>query len=119
MPTKQEINAAIRQMNGGAGKYRNQFTECPYGHRHRSKREANRCAELNLLALSGAIKHLKHQPRYPLYVNEQLVTTYVADFRYYEDDMLVVEDAKGTPTRDYVIKKKLLKALHNIEVHEV
>jgi Protein of unknown function (DUF1064) len=53
-----------------------------------------------------------------LVVNGTLVTTYIADFSYREKGIFTVEDSKGMPTPAYVIKKKLLKAVHGIAVKE-
>ena len=50
---------------------------------------------------------------------------YVADFVYYKPDArgimdeLVVEDAKGVKTKDYVIKRKLMLWVYGIRVKEV
>lgn len=35
--------------------------------------------------------------------------TYIADFTYYEHGKKVVEDVKGMRTKDYIIKRKLLR----------
>lgn len=45
--------------------------------------------------------------------------SYVADFLYYINGVLVVEDAKGFRTRDYIIKRKLMLHVHGISVTEV
>jgi hypothetical protein len=84
-----------------------------------SKREARRYSELRLLVKAGQITDLKTQVRYPLEVNGQLVCNYVADFAYIEGGELVVEDAKGYRTPEYVIKAKLMRAVHAIDVREV
>ncbi len=85
-----------------------------------SKREAERYATLKLLEKAGDITKLELQPKYLLVVNGQLICTYVADFRYRNHKgKLVVEDAKGFPTRDYQLKKKLMRAIHDIEIREV
>ena len=34
---------------------------------------------------------------------------YIADFLYYKEGELVIEDTKGHKTRDYVIKRKLMR----------
>lgn len=65
------------------------------------------------------IRDLELQPRYPLVVNGVKVATYVGDFRYREDGVLVLEDAKGVRTREYRLKAKLMKALFGIEIREV
>ena len=47
---------------------------------------------------------------------------YVADFVYTDEKgMLVVEDtkSKATRTKDYIIKRKLLYAVHGIKIKEV
>ena len=93
------------------------------GIRFHSKKEAKRYGELKLLVLAGLIDTLELQPKFPLKVNGILITTYIGDFRYRlkEDGAWrsVVEDAKGFRTREYRLKKKLLLALHGIEVREV
>ena len=46
--------------------------------------------------------------------------SYVADFVYYnQDGEMIVEDAKGLRTPDYVIKRKLMLFLRNIRIHEI
>lgn len=46
--------------------------------------------------------------------------SYVADFVYYnQDGEMIVEDAKGLRTSEYVIKRKLMLFLRNIRVHEI
>lgn len=44
---------------------------------------------------------------------------YNADFTYRKDGNLVVEDAKGVRTDDYVIKRKLMLKVLGIRVEEV
>lgn len=90
------------------------------GVRFASKAEAKRDAELQLLARAGRIIGLKRQPRFPLVVNGQKVTTYVGDWSYGESyfvngvqvNALVVEDRKGALTPAFKIKWALAKALH-------
>ena len=84
-----------------------------------SAAEARRYQELRLLERAGEISGLELQPRYPLEVNEQLVTTYFADFRYLDHGIEVVEDVKGWRTPVYRLKKKFMKAVYGIEVREV
>jgi len=55
-------------------------------------------------------------------VNDQKICKYIADFRYklehangtIED---IVEDAKGVETPEFKLKKKLMKAVFNIEIY--
>lgn len=86
-----------------------------------SKKEANRYCLLKLMERGGLIRDLELQPPYRLEVNGVLVCKYVADFRYVDAQTgeAVVEDAKGFKTREYNLKKKLVKAVHGIEIREV
>ena len=86
-----------------------------------SKKEANRYCLLKLMERGGLIRDLELQPPYRLEVNGVLVCKYVADFRYVDAQTgeAVVEDAKGFKTREYNFKKKLVKAVHGIEIREV
>ena len=100
-------------------KYRNKRTETD-GIWFDSKKEARRWGELKLMEKAGEILELKHHVRFDITVNRTKVCGYEADFVYrkaqgYE---LVVEDAKGCRTREYVLKKKLMKAVHGIEILE-
>ena len=91
------------------------------GYRFDSGSEANRYCELKQLQAAGEISGLevdKKQLRYPLVVNGIKICTYVADYRYVERGQLIVEDRKGKRTRDYVMKRKLMKACHGIEIRE-
>lgn len=98
-------------------KYRNVRTEVDSMF-FASKREAKRYTELRLLQKAGQISDLKTQVRYPLDVNGQPVCHYVADFTYAEDGSLVVEDSKGYRTPEFILKSKLMRAVHGIEVRE-
>ena len=95
------------------------------GVRFASKAEAKRDAELQLLERAGAIRDLKRQPRFPLVVNGEKVTTYVGDWTYVETKAAkplgahplviirrVVEDRKGVQTPAFKLKWALAKALH-------
>lgn len=88
-----------------------------------SKAEAKRYAHLKLLARVGEIADLELQPKYDFVVNGLKVCSYLADFRYRvpATGEVVVEDVKSAPTRtpEYRIKRKLMKAIHGIEVVEV
>jgi hypothetical protein len=103
-------------------KFKNKWTEVD-GIKFQSKKEARRYQELKLLVSAGQISGLKRQVRFPLFVNGELITTYVCDFQYTEIEggypkRVVTEDTKGFKTPDYIIKRKLMKALHGIEVKE-
>jgi hypothetical protein len=100
-------------------KYRNKPTEVD-NIRFASKKEAARYQELKLCVRAGIIKDLELQVRFPLIAYGALICTYVADFRYTDtkSGKQIVEDVKGTRTREYTIKKKLMKALYQIEIRE-
>jgi hypothetical protein len=53
-----------------------------------------------------------------LVVNDVYIGTYEADFLYYEQGQLIVEDSKGTRTREYLMKQRLMLACHNIHIRE-
>ena len=88
-----------------------------------SKHEAERYRELRTMESAGIIRDLELQPRYPIVVNGEKVCDYVGDFRYWdkETEAIVVEDAKSTATKTpvYRLKKKLVLAVHGVEVVEV
>jgi len=88
------------------------------GIKFHSGKEANRYLELKLLQRAGEISDLKLQIPFELWVNEIKICKYIADFAYKEKGKLVVEDSKGVLTDTYKLKKKLMKAIYNIEVLE-
>jgi hypothetical protein len=89
-----------------------------------SQKEARRYSDLLILERAGRIRDLELQPRFPMRINDQLVCTYVADFKYFNFDSMqfVVEDVKSEYTRKlplYRIKYKLMKAIYGITIEEV
>lgn len=103
-------------------KYRNVKTVVD-GITFASAKEARRYGELKLLEKSGRISGLELQPSFRLHVNNCLICTYKADFRYTTDTphvrgLVVVEDCKGFLTPVYRLKKKLMLAVHGISVVE-
>lgn len=107
-----------------------------------SAREAQRYQELKWMQQAGVISELKLQVPYELipaafeesteYYSRgpkkgqpkpgrciEKACTYLADFQYYENGKLVVEDAKGMHTKDYVIKRKLMLFRYGIRIKEV
>lgn len=91
------------------------------GHWFASKKEANRYGDLKVLLLAKKIKDLQLQPRFTLRVNEVVVCVYVGDFSYTvrKTGQQVLEDVKGVRTQVYNIKKRLLEAVHGIQITEV
>lgn len=87
-----------------------------------SKAEVVRWGELSLLLSVGEISNLKHHPKFKLIVSGALICTYEADSSYFEKGHHheIVEDVKGYPTRDYILKRKLFQALYpHVEFREV
>jgi len=66
------------------------------------------------------IRDLEMQPKFKLEVNGVHITTYYADFKYWDNErnQEVIEDSKGMRTQLYIIKRRLMKAIHEIEVEE-
>lgn len=99
-------------------KYRNVKQKTPDG-TFDSNREFDRWAQLRILERAGLISALKRQVPYPIEINGVKVCTYVADFVYIELGQKIVEDAKGMRTSTYILKRKLMQAVHNITIKEV
>lgn len=84
-----------------------------------SQKEARRYGELRLLERAKEISGLQLQPRFPIVINGVKVCTYVADFGYVDHTgSPIVEDVKGMKTPIYNLKKKLMKAVHGIDIRE-
>lgn len=85
--------------------------------------EANRYKELLLLRKEGAITALGLQGTFRLEINGHLICKYKPDFTYFKitanADEFIVEDVKGFKTPIYRLKKKLMLAIHGIEITEV
>lgn len=97
-------------------------TRCGEGVMHQSKLEARRCDELHWLQKGGLVSDLEAhpQPVYRLEVNGELISTYRPDFRYVDEDGAQrVEDTKGMVTAEFEMKRRLMKALHQIDVELV
>jgi len=87
-----------------------------------SKWESERYLYLKSLEKAGRIKDLELQPRYNILVNDQKICAYVADFKYNKENVdgiweHIVEDAKGVETPEFKLKKKLMKAVFDIEIY--
>ncbi len=84
-----------------------------------SKKEYQRWCQLKILQDLGEVRDLARQVTFHLKVNGFLICKYIADFTYTtKDDTRVVEDAKGFPTVDYKLKKKLMLAIHGVSIKE-
>jgi len=86
-----------------------------------SMKEARRYTELKLMEKGKAIYDLMIQPKFPIIVSGVKVCTYIADFAYRDKatSVTIIEDVKGVKTPVYNLKKKLMKAVHDIEVTEI
>ena len=118
--SRSQANAEARQHQEDQPrtKYRNKKTQIG-GRMFDSKLEAARYCELKRLQEGGIISGLQCQVPYKLEVNGNLVCTYRADFVYLDiDKRRVVEDAKGVRTKEYILKRKLMKAILGIEIQE-
>lgn len=90
-----------------------------------STKEGNRYKELRIMEQAGQISNLKLQVKFELIPSvvldgkKQRPVNYVADFTYIEcPGYVTVEDSKGFKTKDYVMKRKLMKHIHGIEIYE-
>ena len=107
-----------------------------------SEKEANRYSELKLLERAGEIQDLRCQwkfvlipaqiefyDRYSKKTGKKLRRSgkkvlerecaYIADFVYWKDGEMIVEDTKGFKTKEYIIKRKLMLKVHGIKIREV
>lgn len=108
-------------------KFKNEPVEID-GHKFPSHREGKRYCELKALEKAGVIFNLRLQVKFRLLPSQkgpdkkvvERPVDYIADFTYenYEGEM-VVEDAKGHRTREYIIKRKLMLWVHGIIIKEV
>jgi len=108
------------EMGAGLNKY--------HSRRHAqyaSRREANLAANLRALEKAGKIADLQEQVKFELLpkqsgkLRNERPVSYLADFVYSDETGRHVLDAKGFRTREYVIKRKLMKFMHGIEIEEV
>lgn len=102
-----------------------------------SKKEAARYRELLLLEKAMAICDLQRQVKFVLIPVQREADAvgprggirkgkllekecaYVADFVYWENGRMIVEDTKGFRTADYIIKRKLMLHVHGIQIREI
>lgn len=86
-----------------------------------SWKEAERYGVLKQMQEEGKIQDLKLQVKFELippqkfdHQKSERAVNYIADFQYYDVKygMIVVEDVKGKETKDYIIKRKLMKYQH-------
>ncbi len=95
----------------------NQATRCYSelcGREFASLAERQRGEDLALLERAGEITNLEYQPLFVLCKSPKI--NYTADFRYTENDKVIVEDVKGFLTRETRVKIAWLKEKTGIEV---
>lgn len=127
-----------RLPSSGGNKYHNHKVEVD-GETFDSKKEARRWRELQLLQKAGKITDLERQKKYvliPAQYEPDIIgprggrkkgklleheVAYFADFCYFDRELqqIVVEDAKGVRTPEYVIKRKLMLFIKGIQIVEV
>lgn len=122
-------------------KYGNHKFRDSQGHKWDSEKEYYRWIVLRQAEKQGKIADLQRQVTYELLpaITEvdviqlktkiktktrtvQKAVLYVADFVYTKNGVTVVEDVKGsvqTRTKEYLLKKKMMRSLRGIEVREV
>ena len=123
-------------------KYYNIKTRASDGKVLDSVKEARRYEELLILQKAGKIRDLQTQVDYELVPAQhefyerysksgerlkdgcrlvERAVYYIADFVYtdVETGKSIVEDTKGVKTKEYIIKRKLMYAVHGIRIKEV
>lgn len=93
------------------------------GIRFDSKAEARRFQELKYRLEAGEIAYILRQPSFALTVNGIHIAKYVGDFEYFDvaTETTIVEDVKSpvSKTPVYRLKRKLMRAIHGIEIVEI
>lgn len=92
-----------------------------------STKEHRRANQLKLMQRAGLISSLREQVKYVLVPTQRAPDgsllekecSYHADFVYDKDGVTVVEDTKGFRTPEYIIKRKLMLAVHGIRIREI
>lgn len=86
-----------------------------------SQRELKRYIILAAMEKSGEIADLETQIRFPFFIEEKKIFSYIADFSYKRSDTgeIVIEDSKGFRTQIYILKKKIIEAHYKIKIVEV
>lgn len=89
------------------------------GHVFHSTAEAKRYIYLRSLEQQRVIRGLQVQYDMPYYIHEELIFTYIADFRYFQNDTWVIEDVKGHKTDVYKLKKRIIEKVYDCTIIEI
>jgi hypothetical protein len=81
-----------------------------------SKLEAKRYSQLKILERSNEISNLELQIPMHIVINDVKICKYICDFRYTCNGKVIHEDAKGMTTPVFNLKKKLVKAVHGVDI---
>jgi len=89
-----------------------------------SKAEASRYGDLVLLQKAGHISGLTLQVPFVLAPSVKFegekrakpAMKFTADFVYSENGKIIVEDVKGCVTRDFTMRRHLMKSVHGIDI---
>lgn len=87
-----------------------------------SRKEAKIGQQLQYRQVAGEISNLKRQVPFRFELNGILICKYLADFTYIENGKYIVVDVKSKFTAKlpvYVLKRKMMKAFHGIDITEV
>jgi len=118
MSAQEYIEYKAAQAAKKPGKYNNKWVMYD-GINFQSAAERNRYIALKHLEASGEIKRFTRQRKFQFIVNEVLITSYTCDFVVYTNEGGIrVEDVKGTITDEYLIKKRLMLALYDVQIYE-
>ena len=89
-----------------------------------SAKEAKRFTKLRDMEEAGKIQGLRLQVPYEIIPSFECDGVkyrgmrYIADFVYYRDGKVVVEDCKGFKTPEYKMKKKLMAYINHVNIEE-
>jgi len=106
-------------------KYNNKITELD-GIKFHSRKESVRYGQLKLYEKGGLISDLRLQvsyeliPRLVINGKTERAIKYIADFVYFDTvhKVEIVEDVKGFKDRVYLLKYRLMKLIHNIDIKQ-
>ena len=92
-----------------------------------SQKESIRYMGLCAKEARGEIRDLRTQVKFVLIPAQrgedgrviERECAYYADFVYYDNGQMVVEDVKGMKTPEYIIKRKLMLQIYGIRIKEI